>query len=103
MTFSLRSDTPNDRIAALHAIRDRHFGNDGAKQRDRALEAMQTLGHLTTYEASRHLDMYDPRARIMELRKAGHRIVTTWQIVATESGRPHRIGLYSLVRGKGVE
>lgn len=87
------------RVVALHAIRDRHAGNDGAVQCRRALDALQILGHLTTYEASRHLDLYDPRARIRDLRNAGHAIVTSWRRVPTESGRPHRIGLYTLTRG----
>lgn len=96
-------DTPPERIAALHAIRDRSPGNDGVKQRQRALEALQTLGHLTTFEGSRYLDLYDPRARVMELRNAGNRIATTWRMVPTESGRLHRIGVYSLVRATALE
>ncbi len=87
------------RIAALHEIRDRHVGNDGAVQCRRALDALQTLGHLTTFEASRQLDLYDPRARIRDLRNAGHLIVTTWRHIPTESGRMHRIGQYTLLKG----
>ncbi len=90
--------TSPERIAALHTIRDRLIGNDGQRQRERALEALQTLGHLTTFEGSRYLDLYDPRARVMELRKAGHPIVTTWRKVPTESGRLHRIGVYVMAR-----
>ena len=94
--------TPRKRLIALHAIRDRHPGNDGPAQRNRALEALETLGHLTTFEGSRHLDCYDIRARVKELRKAGHQILTTWSQLPTESGKPHRIGVYSLVKGKGA-
>lgn len=90
-----------DRIATLHAIRDRHMGNEGATQRARLLEALQVLGHVTTFEASRHLDIYDPRARKMELMRAGHDIVTVWRSVPTESGAPHRIGVYMLRKGAG--
>jgi hypothetical protein len=60
------------RIAALHEIRDRHVGNDGAVQCRRALDALQTLGHL---------------------------IVTTWRHIPTESGQMHRIGKYTLLKG----
>lgn len=91
--------TAPERIAALHAIRDRHPGIDSAPQRARLLEAIQTLGHVTTFEGSRHLDCYDPRARKMDLVKSGHDIITTWRISVTESGARHRIGVYTLNRG----
>lgn len=91
--------TSPERIAALHAVRDRHLGLAASAQRDRLLDALETCGHLTTFEGSRHLDLYDPRARAMELRKRGHNIMTTWREVPTESGATHRIGVYSLVKG----
>lgn len=90
--------TAPDRVAALHAIRERHPGSECAPQRARLLEAIQTLGHVTTFEGNRHLDCYDPRARKMELVKAGHDITTTWRITVTESGDRHRIGVYTLNR-----
>jgi hypothetical protein len=88
-----------DRINALRQIRDRTMGLATAVQRDRLLQALQTLGHVTAFEASRHLDIYDPRARKLELVKSGHEIVTTWRNVPTESGEPHRIGVYMLCKG----
>lgn len=91
--------TQHERIAALHAVRDRHLGLSTSAQRDRLLDALQTCQHVTTFEASRHLDLYDPRARAMELRKRGHNILTTWRDVPTESGATHRIGVYTLVKG----
>lgn len=91
--------TPPERIVELHAVRDRHIGLATSAQRDRLLDALQTCGHVTTFEASRHLDLYDPRARAMELRRHGHQILTTWRDVPTESGERHRIGVYSLVKG----
>ncbi|MBP6900884.1 MAG: helix-turn-helix domain-containing protein [Burkholderiaceae bacterium] len=90
-----------DRIARLHAIRDRHLGNEAANQRDRLLAGLHELGHVTTFEASRHLDIYDPRARKLELLRAGHDIVTVWRTATTESGAPHRIGVYLLRKGAG--
>jgi hypothetical protein len=91
--------TPEDRIAALHAIRDRFPGNVASAQETRLLVAMQELGHCTTFEASRFLDVYHPPARKLALLSRGHRIVMTWRRVVTESGKAHRIGVYSLLKG----
>lgn len=91
--------TPPERIAALEAIRDRHRGDSASTQATRLLDALQTLAHVTTFEASRHLDLYDPRARKLNLVKAGHRVLTTWRTVQTECGERHRVAVYSLVRG----
>ena len=92
--------TPPERIAALIAIRDATPGASGPIQCQRMLIALQTLGHLTTFEGSRFLDAYDVRARKLALVKAGHQILTTWRTVQTESSERHRIGVYSLIRGK---
>ncbi|MEO6278526.1 helix-turn-helix domain-containing protein [Roseateles sp.] len=98
MTAPLHA-TPPERVAALHAIRDRHRGDTSATGAARLLDAMQTLAHVTTFEASRYLDLYDPRARKLNLVQQGHRVLTTWSTVQTESGERHRVGVYSLVRG----
>jgi hypothetical protein len=92
-------ETSPERIAALHAIRDRHPSYDGAAQRRRMLEAMQTEGHITTFEAMRFLDCFDPRPRKLELLREGYPIVMTWRYGSTESGKRHRIGVYSLTKG----
>ena len=92
--------TPPERVVALHEIRDRYLGQAGAVQCARLLEAMQALDSVTTVEASRYLDVYDPPARKLNLVKAGHAILMTWDRDETESGAVHRIGRYSLVRGK---
>ena len=92
-------DTPPERIAELHGIRDRFKGDAAATQRDRLLAAMRELGSVTTYEAMRHLDIYDPRPRKLSLVRAGYDVVTTWRHAETESGDKHRIGVYSLRRG----
>jgi hypothetical protein len=91
-------DTPPERIAALHRIRDRFKGEASATQGDRLLAAMRELGSVTTYEAMRHLDIYDPRPRKLSLVRAGHDVVMTWRTAQTESGDTHRIGVYSLRR-----
>jgi hypothetical protein len=92
------SATIPERIKALQAIRDRIPGTDSRAQRQRLQEAMQALQHVTTYEASRYLDIYDPRARKMELVKLGDPVLMTWRSVPTESGVMHRVGVYSLAR-----
>lgn len=75
-------------------------GTDSATQRHRIMTALETLGGLTTFEGSRFLDCYDPRARIKELRRAGRRIQTHIRAEQTESGVFHRVGLYTLEPGK---
>lgn len=97
-------DTPNAaRETALHAIRDRHPGLAGPTQRARLLEALHTLGSITTFEASRHLDVYHPPARAKELRQEGHRITTLRRQVVTEAGAKHSVGVYLLVRQIAAE
>lgn len=92
-------DTPDaTRETALHAIRDRYQGLDGPTQRTRLLEALRTLGGITTFEASRHLDVYHPPARAKELRQEGHRITTLRRQVVTEAGARHWVGVYLLAR-----
>ena len=55
-------NTPPERIAALHSIRDRHSGHTGATQRARLRDALETPGSVTTFEAMRYLDI-STRAR----------------------------------------
>ncbi len=90
---NLHPITPQ-RIAELHAIRDAIQGNDSKPQCQRLLEAMRKTGHVTTFEASRFLDVYHPPARKRDLVKMGHVIKTVWRIVITEAGTRHRVGLY---------
>lgn len=90
--------TPPDRITLLHAIRDRNKGDASATQRARLLEALEVAGHVTTFEAMRYLDIFDPRPRKLELMRLGHPIVTTRRVVLTESGERHMVGVYTLER-----
>ena len=84
------------RLRALAAILAALPGNDPHTQRQRMLTAMQKLGSVTTFEGSRYLDCYDPRARIHELRKGGTGIKTVMRAEQTESGVMHRVGVYLL-------
>lgn len=87
--------TPSDKRHALTAIRRAHPGTTSLAQCERIKAALAQFA-ITTYEAMRHLDVYDPRARVMQLRNNGAAIVTHWQTIVTESGDKHRVGLYAM-------
>lgn len=82
--------------AALAAILERLPGNSARRQRERLLRALAVLGSVTTVEATRFLDIIDPRARVCELRKLGHQIATVPVARATECGAIHIVGKYVL-------
>ena len=92
------TSTSDDKREALASILAAHPGNTCKVQCARIRAALSRFS-LTTYEAMRHLDVYDPRARVMQLRKDGNSITTTWTRIPTESGHLHRVGLYVLVAG----
>ena len=85
--------TSPEKKAALEAIRAEFKGTATDMQCARLLEALARFP-VTTFEAMRFLDVYHCPARILQLRKAGHRIVTHLQTVITEGGEKHRVGLY---------
>ena len=76
--------------------------NTAAHQRARLLEAIRAHGGVTTLEAARFLDIVDPRPRIVELRKEGYGIVTSWTRQPSECGRFHAVGLYTFASANGV-
>jgi len=82
------------REAALKNILVRLPGDDSASQRDRILTAIRETGSVSTREAMRYLDCYDPRPRVFELRGAGHDIKTLRRHEETESGAFHYVGVY---------
>jgi len=84
--------------AALKQIRDEFTGTDGRRQCERLLAALRQFP-VSTFEASRLLDVYHAPARVLQLRKDGHKIITLRQRVETEAGVPHSVGLYVLQRG----
>lgn len=88
----------SNRETQLRAILARFSGIDANAQRTRLVSAMRELGSVTTFEAIRLLDCYDPRPRIWELRHLhGYKIKTHMRAEQTESGVFHRIGVYFLV------
>jgi len=90
--------TPDNKRQALAEILAAHPGNTCAVQCARIRAALSRF-NLTTFEAMRHLDVYDPRARVLQLRQAGESITTTWGRITTESGDLHRVGVYVLGTG----
>lgn len=95
--------TPPARRAALLAIRDAIPGKSRAAQQRRVLTAIQQLGSVTTFEAMRFLDVYDPRPRKLELVRKGYPIQLAWDQMQTESGDLHRVGRYFMARQKEME
>ena len=94
-----KNATSFEKKAALENIRNQFNAQDSHTQRARLLAALQRFA-VTTYEAMRYLDIYDPRPRVHELRhRDGHSIATHWQTVLTEAGEKHRVGLYVLQSG----
>jgi Helix-turn-helix domain len=86
---------------ALMAIRDAAPGSSAIAQEARLEQALRRWP-LTTFEMSRWLDLYDPRARIQGLRLAGHEILRTWVVIETDCGERHRVGRFTLQRGTKV-
>jgi hypothetical protein len=96
------SEPQNERNNALAEILRTMPCNDCDAQRNRMLAAMRKLGSVTSYEGSRYLDCYDPRARVHELRAGGNKIKTVMRAEQTESGVFHRVGVYLLEGGAHV-
>ncbi len=94
---------PQSRREAFEQIRQQHNENDIDTQCERLATALQQFGSITTFEASRFLDVYHPPARAMNLRRRGYNILTVRETVLTESGKRHRVGKYVLVSTPGTE
>lgn len=87
--------TSSEKNAALEMIRSEFKGTSARDQAARLLEALRCYS-VTSFEAMRYLDIYHAPARIQQLREQGHKIKRLWQVVETESGDKHRVGLYLL-------
>ena len=72
----------------------------GDKSRTQCTRLRQALVcfTLTSFEAMRYLDIYYVPARILQLRRAGENILTSWATIRTEQGTMHRVGCYSLAK-----
>ena len=94
--------TASQKRHALKALLVQFPGTSGKAQCQRIRAALSQFS-LTTFEAMRFLDCYDPRARVMQLRNQGERIDTHWQVVVTEAGVKHRVGVYTLQPGTDAQ
>lgn len=70
-------------------------------QRERLLAHLQSQGELSTHHARSELDTPHPAGRIRELRGAGHKIITSKQLINTGRGW-HRMAVYRLIGGSHV-
>jgi hypothetical protein len=95
-----KEEAAPDKVAALKQIREQFSGTAGRTQCQRLLAALARYP-ITTFEAMRLLDVYHCPARVLQLRKDGHQIVTHRKTVITEAGAKHSVGLYVLQRGAG--
>jgi len=95
-----KEEAAPDKVAALKQIRDQFTGTTGRNQCQRLLAALARFP-ITSFEGMRHLDVYHVPARVLQLRKAGHEIITHRRTVITEAGVKHSVGLYMLRRGTG--
>lgn len=100
MARTIETTSPEKR-QALQCILEALPGVSAAQQRARLLAALES-GPLTSFEAMRYLDSFDPRPRILELRAQGHLITLHWVYVETEQGQTHRIGQYVLLQKGGA-
>ncbi|MDQ7975912.1 helix-turn-helix domain-containing protein [Paraburkholderia sp. SARCC-3016] len=73
-------------------------GNDADAQRRRILEFLRQHRSLSTIDARHQIDVLHPAARVMELRRIGHEIMTVWAHEYTPEGRKHRVARYHLVQ-----
>lgn len=87
------------KISYLKTLRKTFPGHSSQAQRNRVLAALRRFP-CSTFELMRFADVFDPRPRVLELRRQGLKIITSWVHEPTESGDLHRIGVYSLLREK---
>ena len=77
--------------------------NSVHNQRLKLLDHFFEHGSITSQKAREFLDIYNPSARIRELREAGYLINTIWDNWTSDYGITHRIGRYVLVQKVPVE
>lgn len=72
--------------------------NSGKAQYARLLNYLREHKSCSSIEATRELDIIDPRRRIKDLWERGHRIDMVWSHEPTPCGRVHRVGRYYLIK-----
>ncbi len=68
--------------------------NSAYTQRKAILSFLCTHGSMTTLEARQVLGVCAPAARVMELRRKGHKIETVWTDDIDSTGKIHRVARY---------
>lgn len=68
-------------------------------QRERLIAWLREHGQIATTEAREILNIMHVSGRVMELRREGHPIITTWRYIADSAGVRHRQGVYCLLGG----
>jgi len=71
-----------------------HYNNSAASQRARILDHFSKCPRLSTIQARDEYGILHPCGRVMELRRSGYRIDTTWIKAPDANGVFHRIGQY---------
>jgi hypothetical protein len=85
------------RTSAAKTNLKRQYSNDVAAQRVRVRDFLQRYGSLSTLDARHLIDVMHPAARVMELRRFGHKIATVWAQETTPEGARHRVARYHLM------
>jgi hypothetical protein len=75
-----------------------HLSSSIFAQRERLLKRLREKP-ISTIEARKELDILMPAARIFELRRLGHNIITNWQNETTSEGNVHNVAQYALLSG----
>lgn len=91
--------TTNYDMDAMSSMAAHAHSNSASSQRQRLLQWLHEHGVIDTITARRELDVMHPSARIMELKKRGHKIDTVWVDRPTDCGKVHRVALYVLQPG----
>lgn len=86
----------NNRLQFFASLLAENTATNAMTQRQRLAKALIKLGSVTTFEAMRYLDIYDPRPRKLELLAQDFDIALVWDTTITESGTTHRTGRYVL-------
>ncbi len=108
MTVKKDAPTVTDQSAYKNQIQQANCNTDQASnveqlsteaQRARILQYLKAGNRLTTLYARHYLNTMHPAGRVMELRRAGHNIVTHRRKDTDSAGRVHQVAEYVLMPG----
>lgn len=90
--------TPPAKAAAITRILKESASIATGAQNARALRILREVGEVTAMELQQLADLRHPPARILQLKKAGHSIVSRWVVQVSNLGHAHRTAMYVLTR-----